>query len=416
MAALANVKSNKGGRPIRSALTIRFSKRQYRKERELGTMTRVLKILLPFSLLAMLILAGCGDSDKSARESSGSGAIERPRDTSAVPVTVAKVERATIPVELHAIGTGQAFKTVSIESQVAGIVKEVDFRQGQFVRSGDLLITLDKSPFLAALAQSQAVLARDKAQAQLDQTELERYRELYKQGIVSKEQYDQYLATSAAAGATVNVDDAAIQTAKIQLSYCSIYAPINGVTGAQLVYPGAAVKANDVPVLVVVNQVSPIYVNFSVPQQYLESVKRLMARLPLPVRATPTGDSASEHGVLQFVNNTVDPSTGTIALTASFPNTDQHLWPGQFSNILLRLGEQQNVLVVPSQAVQAGQRGDYVFVAKADMTVDVRQVNVGQTVNNETEVLRGLSLGETVVTDGQVRLVPGTKIYVNKGL
>ncbi len=379
-------------------------------------MTTVLKILGFASLLSVLILAGCGDSASSAQASRGSGAIERPRDTSAVPVTVAQVERSTIPVQLHAIGAGQAFKTVSVESQVAGIVKEVNYQQGQFVRQGDLLLTLDKSPFLAALDQSNAALARDKAQAQLDQAELERYEGLYKQGIVSKEQYDQYLATSTAAAATVNVDEAAIQTAKIQLSYCSIYAPISGVTGAQLVYPGAAVKANDVPVLVVINQISPIYVNFSVPQQYLESVKKLMTRSRLPVQATPTGDSRPETGILTFVDNTVDPTTGTIALKASFPNSDQHLWPGQFSNVLLRLGEQQNVLVVPSQAVQAGQQGDYVFVTKPDMTVDVRQVNVGQTVNNETEVLQGLSPGETVVTDGQVRLIPGTKVYFTKGL
>jgi multidrug efflux system membrane fusion protein len=316
----------------------------------------------------------------------------------------------------HAIGAGQAFKTVSVESQVAGIVKEVNYKQGQFVHEGDLLLTLDKRPFLAALDQSNAALARDNAQAQLDQAQLERYEGLYKQGIVSKEQFDQYRATSTAAEATVNFDEAAIQTAKIQLSYCSIYAPISGVTGAQLVYPGAAVKANDVPVLVVINQVSPIYVNFSVPQQYLESVKGLMMRSSLPVQATPTGDSKPEIGTLAFVDNTVDPTTGTIALRASFPNNDQHLWPGQFSNVLLQLGEQQNVLVVPSQAVQAGQQGDYVFVTKPDMTVDVRQVNVGQTVNNETEVLNGLSPGETVVTDGQVRLIPGTKVYFTKGL
>ncbi len=190
-----------------------------------------------------------------------------------------------------------------------------------------------------------------------------------------------------------HADEAAIQTAKIQLSYCSIYAPISGVTGAQLVYPGATVKANDVPVLVVINQVSPIYVNFSVPQQYLESIKKLMARSRLPVQATPTGDSAPENGVLTFVNNTVDPTTGTIELMASFPNNDQRLWPGQFSNVLLRLSEQQNVLVVPSQAVQTGQQGDYVFVVKPDMTVDVRQVKVGQTVNNQTQILQGLSAG-----------------------
>jgi membrane fusion protein, multidrug efflux system len=397
-------------------LTAGFQEGGYHEKRVPETMTRVRKFLLPLLLLPVMVLASCGDGGGPAPDVTGSGAIERPRETSAVPVAVAKVKRTTIPVELRAIGTGQAYKTVSVESQVAGIVKDVHYRQGQFVHQGDRLITLDKSPFLAALEQSQAALTRDQAQAQLDQVELQRYEGLYKQGIVSKEQYDQYLATSTAAGATVNVDQAAIQTAKIQLSYCSIYAPISGVTGAQLVYPGAAVKANDVPVLVVINQVSPIYVNFSVPQQYLESVKRLMARSRLPVQATPTGDSAPENGVLTFVNNTVDPTTGTISLEASFPNTDRQLWPGQFSNVLLRLGEQPNVLVVPAQAVQAGQQGDYVFVTKPDMTVDVRQVNVGQTVNNETEIVRGLSPGETVVTDGQVRLVPGTKIYVTRGL
>jgi multidrug efflux system membrane fusion protein len=379
-------------------------------------MNRVDSFLLSLLLLPVLILGGCGSSAGPTQESTGSGAIERPRDTSSAPVTVAKVQRATIPVEIHAIGTGQAFKTVSVESQVAGIVKEVHYQQGQFVHQGDPLITLDKSPFIAALAQSEAALARDKAQAQLDRGELERYEGLYKQGIVSKEQYDQYLETSTAAEATINVDRAAVQTARIQLSYCSIFAPISGVPGAQLVYPGAAVKANDLPVLVVINQVSPIYVNFSIPQQYLESVKRLMAHSHLPVQATPTGDSAPEHGVLSFLNNTIDPSTGTISLTASFRNSHQHLWPGQFSNVVLGLGKQQNVLVVPSEAVQTGQQGDYVFIAKPDMTVDVRRVSVGQTVNNQTEVLRGLSLGETVVTDGQVRLIPGTKVYVTKGL
>jgi multidrug efflux system membrane fusion protein len=379
-------------------------------------MNRVLKILALLLLGWTMVLAGCTESAEPSEGARGSGAIARPEETAAVPVAVARVERSTIPVELHAIGTGQAFKTVSVESQVAGIVKETHYQQGQFVHQGDLLITLDKSPFLAALAQSEAALARDKAQAQLDRAQLQRYNELYKQGIVPKEQYDQYLATATAAEATVNVDEAAVQTAKIQLSYCSIYAPISGVTGAQLVYPGATVKANDLPVLVVINQVSPIYVDFSVPQQYLESIKTLMARSRLPVQAIPTESSAPEEGVLTFVNNTVDPSTGTIALRGSFPNADQRLWPGQFSNVLLRLGQQQNVLIVPSQAVQAGQQGDYVFVAKPDMTVDVRRVSVGQTVNDKTEVLHGLSPGETVVTDGQVRLAPGTKVYFTKGL
>jgi multidrug efflux system membrane fusion protein len=374
------------------------------------------KTLALISLISLLALAGCSESNGAAQTSSGSGAIERTTDNAAVPVVISKVERSSFPVELRAIGTGQAFKTVSVESQVAGIVKEVHYRQGQLIHQGDLLITLDKSPFAAALAQAEAALARDKAQAQLSQAELQRYSELDKEGIISKEQYEQSLATSKAMQATVQADEAAIQTAKIQLSYCSIYAPIGGVAGAQLVYPGATVKANDVPVLVVINQVSPIYVDFAVPQQYLGSIKRFMARSPLGVQATPPDDSVAEKGVLTFVNNTVDASTGTIHLLASFPNTDQRLWPGQFSNVLLRLNEEQNVMVIPSQAVQTGQQGDYVFVTKPDMTVDVRQVKVGQSVNNQTQVLKGLSDGETVVIDGQVRLVPGTKVYFSKGL
>ena len=379
-------------------------------------MARVLKIFAPISLISVLALVGCSDSNGAAQTSGGSGALERAKNNSAVPVVVSKVERSSFPVELHAIGTGQASKTVSVESQVAGIVKEVHYRQGQSIHQGDLLLTLDKSPFLAALAQAEAALARDKAQAQLSQAELQRSSELDKQGIVSKEQYEQSLATSAATQATVQVDEAVIQTEKIQLSYCSIYAPISGVAGAQLVYPGATVKASDVPVLVVINQVSPIYVDFAVPQQYLGSIKSFMARSRLGVQATPPGDSVAEKGILTFVNNTVDATTGTIHLLASFPNTDQRLWPGQFSNVLLRLNEEQNVLVIPSQAVQTGQQGDYVFVTKPDMTVEVRKVKVGQSVNNQSQVLEGLSEGETVVIDGQVRLVPGTKIYFSKGL
>jgi multidrug efflux system membrane fusion protein len=377
---------------------------------------RRLTTLASIVLLPALALGGCTASSASSQGARGSGAIERPKDTAAVPVTVATVARSSMPVELSAIGTGHAFKTVSVESQVAGIVKDVHYRPGQVVRKGDLLITLDKNPFLATLAQAEAALARDKAQARLGRTELERNDELAKKGLISTEEHDQSQATSAAAEAVVRADEAALQTAQIALSYCSIYAPISGVTGAQLVYPGTAVKANDAPVLVVINQVSPIYVEFSVPQQYLGSIRTLMAHARLTVQATPPGDGAPETGELTFVNNTVDPTTGTMKLMASFPNTDQRIWPGQFSNVLLRLSEQQNVLVVPSQAVQAGQQGDYVFVVNRDMTVAVRQVTVGPTVGEMAEVLSGLSAGDTVVTDGQVRLVPGSHVSLAKGL
>jgi membrane fusion protein, multidrug efflux system len=379
-------------------------------------MIRIFKFLSPAVLLLLLPLAGCSDGPGAAQGSRTSGALSRPKDTSAVPVVVARVERSSIPVELHAIGTGQAFKTVSVESQVAAIVKEVHYHQGQFVQRGDLLVTLDNQPFLASLAQAQAALARDKAQAQLDKIELERYAKLLEAGIIPREQYDQYVATSSAANATVAADQAAIQTVKIQLSYCSIYAPISGVTGAQLVYSGATVKANDVPVLVVINQVSPLFVKFSVPQQYLGQIKQSMTGSRLPVEAIPPGSTVPENGYLTFVNNTVDASTGTIELMGTFANGDHRLWPGQFSNVLLRLGKQQNVMVIPSQAVQTGQDGDFVFVVKPDMTVEVRAVKMGLSVGNQAEVLQGLSVGQTVVTDGQVRLVPGTKVYFTKGL
>ncbi len=379
-------------------------------------MNRVGRILTFITLLSAVVFAGCTGGDAPKQGSAASGALTRPQESAAVPVVVAKVERSTIPVRLSAIGTGRAFQTVSVESQAAGIVKEVHYQQGQFVRKGDLLVTLDKDPFVAALEQAEAALARDKAQSQLSEADLKRSEKLYKQGIVSQEQYDQSLATSTAAQATVRADEAAIRTANIQLSYCSVYAPISGVTGAQLVSPGTAVKANDVPVLVVINQVLPIYVTFSVPQQYLEPIKNAMAHSRLRVEATPPGDSAAESGLLTFVNNTVDATTGTIQLMATFPNPDHHLWPGQFGNVSLSLGEQPNVLVVPSEAVQTGQQGDYVFVVKPDKTVEVRPVKVGLAAKDQTEVLQGLSAGETVVTDGQVRLAPGTKVYFTKPL
>ena len=221
-------------------------------------MSKVHNFLLFTALSSALILGACSGGDAPAHGSTTSGEVARPKSSSAVPVVVGQAERTTVPIELTAIGTGRAFQTVSVESQVAGIVNEVHYRQGQFVRKGDLLDNLDLDPFRAALAQAEAALARDKAQAQLSQSDLQRSQSLFKEGIVSPQQFDQSQATFSGAEAVVRADEAAIQTAKIQLSYCSIYAPISGVTGEQLVSPGATVKANDVPTLVVINQVEPI--------------------------------------------------------------------------------------------------------------------------------------------------------------
>lgn len=327
-----------------------------------------------------------------------------------VPVTVAKAAHRNIPINLTAIGSASAYSTVSIESQVNAELEEVHIKEGQFVKKGELLFTLDARPFQAALEQAQANLARDQAQAQLDKVQAERYEALYKAGVGTKEQYDQQQSTYQAQLAAVHADQAAVVSAQLQVSYCQIYAPVSGRTGALQVYPGNIVKADSTPALIVINQVNPIYISFSVPQQYLGEVQKFMARGPLRVEATPYGETHPEIGNLSFVDNSVDNTTGTVALKATFQNGDYQLWPGQYSNVLLRLAEDENATVVPTQAVQTGQNGDYVYVVQPDMTVQQRTIKAGRTVGSETVILSGVQPGDTVVTDGQLRLIPGVKV------
>jgi membrane fusion protein, multidrug efflux system len=329
-----------------------------------------------------------------------------------VPVTVATAQKKTVPIDLTAIGSASAYSTVSIESQVNAVLEEVHIKEGQFVAKGDLLFTLDARPFEAALAQAKANLARDKAQAELDDVQARRYGELYKAGVSAKEQYDQMQATADAQAAAVAADEAAVQSAQLQLDYCKIYAPIDGRTGALQVYPGNIVKQNDTPVLIVINQVTPIYMTFSIPEQYLGEVQKFMARGVLQVQATPYGDTQAETGSLSFVDNTVDNTTGTIKLKATFANPDHRLWPGQFSVVSLRLAEDEDATVVPSQAVQTGQNGDYVYVVKPDSSVEQRSVKVTRTIGGDSVIASGVTPGETVVTDGQLRLLPGMKVQV----
>jgi multidrug efflux system membrane fusion protein len=330
----------------------------------------------------------------------------------AVPVTVAKAVKKTVPVELSAIGTAEAYSTVSIKGQVNAVLKEVHFKQGDFVKKGDLLFSLDARPFQASLAQAQANLARDKAQADLTVVQAERYKKLYDEGISPKEQYDQMQANAAAQQGSVHADEAAVESAKLQLQYCEIYSPVDGRTGALQVYPGNLVKENDVPVLVVINQIAPLYLDFSVPEQYLGVIKKYMTAGRLQIEATPYGDTTPETGYLTFVDNTVDNTTGTIKLKGTFENTDHRLWPGQFSTVALRLSEQENATVVPTQAVQTGQSGDFVFVIKPDQTAESRPVKVARTLGTESVIAKGIEAGETVVTDGQLRLIPGIKVQI----
>ena len=330
----------------------------------------------------------------------------------AVPVTVATVIQKTVPVELHAIGNVEAYSTVSVKTQVAGEVEKAYFKEGDDVKQGDLLFTLDRRPFEATLQQLEANLARDQAQLKNAEAQAERMESLYHDGIASKEQADTFRTTADALAASVRADEAAVKKARIDLAYCTILAPIGGRTGDLLVHPGNIVKANET-VLVVINQIHPIYVTFSVPEQSLSKIKRFQARGPLSVEALiPDDDQSPSRGALTFINNAVDSTTGTIELKGSFQNSDNRLWPGQFVNVVLKLTSQPEAVVVPSQAVQTGQSGFYAYVVKPDLTAELRTVVPGNTVGAETVIENGLAPGERVVTDGQLRLYPGAKIEV----
>jgi multidrug efflux system membrane fusion protein len=328
----------------------------------------------------------------------------------AVPVKAAVVEKRSVPVEVAAIGHVEPLATVSIRSQVGGTITKVWFREGQDVKKGDMLLTIDPRPYEAALDQAKASLARDQAQAQNAASESKRYAELVQKDYVTREQADQLQANAAALASTVKADEAAVENARLQVAYCSITAPINGTTRSLLVKEGNVVKANDTALLVI-NQIEPILASFSVPEAQLPEIKRRSASSTLAVTASgPGGDTHA--GALTFVDNAVDATTGTILLKATFPNRDRGLWPGQYVNLTLRLANEPNAIVVPAPAVQTGQSGSYVYVIKADSTVESRPVTVARSPGGLAVVSNGLTPGERVVTDGQLRLTSGTKVEV----
>ena len=345
-----------------------------------------------------------------------SGGKAAPPTLPAVPVLAATVEQKDMPVELNAIGAVEAYSTVSVKTQVTGQLTGVYFQEGKNVRKGDLLFTLDKRPFEAELNRQQANLEHDIAQAKLAHLDAERYADLFKGGVISHQQNDQVQSRADELDAAVRGDQAAVENAKVQLIYCSIYSPIDGQTGTLLIHQGNMIKANDTPFLVTINQVEPIRVAFTVPQQFLADIKRFAAAGKLPVQAAVQGDSRPVPGKLSFIDNTVDPATGTIKLKGEFANTDRRLWPGQFVNVTLVLHTQPNAVVVPTQALQNGQQGQFVFVIKSDMTVETRPVTVNRTSSGQAIVDAGLAAGERVVTDGQLRLVPGARVSIKPGL
>ena len=360
------------------------------------------------AICLLMLLASCsGSPDAQGAKGSEGGKPKSPP----VPVTVATSVGKDMPVALEAIGTVEPFATVGVRSQVAGILEKVGFREGDQVKQGDLLFAIDRRPFAARLNQLQAALARDRASLDNARKQAERYRPAAEKGYVSEEQSDQAQTSVATLTAAVQADEAALESARLDLDNCKIKAPISGYTGQLMVDRGNLVKASADQPLVTINEIDPIKVSFALPEQSVTELKKYLAQGGLQVTATPR-DSSREplSGKFSFLDNKVDQTTGTILLKATFANPDQSLWPGQFVKVSLRLTTRKNVTVIPTPAVQTGQSGTYVYVVKGGMTVEQRPVTVGFSVGDESVIDSGLAVGETVVTDGQLRLKPGAAI------
>jgi len=332
-----------------------------------------------------------------------------------VPVRIGQVVQKPVALQIRNVGTVQAYTAVTVRALVAGEIMQVHFREGQDVAKGDLLFTIDPRPYQAALAQAEAALARDRAQEANAAADAQRYEDLVAKDYVTRQQYDGVIANQKALGATVRSDEAALERARLDLAYCSIRSPIDGRTGAVMVQVGNIVKSNDAT-LVAINQVVPIYVSFAVPERDLAEIRKRQAQGKLTVQAEDAATNQPiSRGELTFVDNTVDRATGTIILKATFANPDRALWPGEFVNAVLTLATDQKAVVAPTSAIQNGQQGTYAYVVKADQTVESRPVTVARNAPEGAVIAKGLAPGETVVTDGQLRLSPGAKIEVVTG-
>jgi len=352
------------------------------------------------TLVASLLLSSCSTQKTQA----GNGPVR------AVPVTVAQADRRDVPVVVTAIGNVMPLQTVQIKSMVTAQIVKVHFNVGQDVKKGQLLFTLDSRSFQADLAKAEGQLARDKAAAANARVSQKRYEALLKEGVVAQQQYDELESTASQYDAAVDADKAAVEAARVNLTYAKIYSPIDGRAGDILVHEGNLIKANDLA-MVVINQISPIYTDFAVPERFLSDIKKYMTAGTLKVVATlPDSSAPLAQGKVAFIDNMVDRNTGTITMKAEFANQQRSLWPGQFVNINLQLTTEKNATVVPTQAVQNGQQGTYIFVVKPDRTVETRNVDLGASDKGMVVIHKGVEVGETVVTDGQVRIVPGSKV------
>jgi multidrug efflux system membrane fusion protein len=367
-----------------------------------------------YSVLCVIALAAAacsgGEAMQSAPPPSGRGGGQN----APVPVTVATAVQKSMPITIQGIGTVIAASTVTVRAQITGEMTSVNFKEGEDVEKGQVLVTLDKRPYEAALQQSQAALERDTAQAANARAQAARYQDLLQRGIATHEQVDTMRTQATALEATVAADRANVENAKVQLTYATITAPMSGRTGLLQVHPGNLVRAQDTQPIVTINKVTPVYVSFSVPEAQLPALKRyIAAQGTLPASAIAPADTGKPStGRINFIDNAVDATTGTIKVKGTFPNDDRRLWPGQFVNVTVTLTSDPRAIVVPSPAVQTGQQGTYVFAVKPDQTAELRPVTVARVVGDDTVVQSGVSAGDIVVTDGHLRLVPGARISV----
>jgi multidrug efflux system membrane fusion protein len=359
-------------------------------------------------IAAVIVVVACITAcSKRAAPGAGSGR------GAPVPVNVGEIVQKDMPIDLTAIGNVEPIATVGIKAQVSGELIEMNFQEGEEVKKGDLLFTIQPKLYATQLAQAEANLARDRVQAANAQRDADRSAELAKKGAVSKEQLDQALAMAESAAATVKADEALVEIARVQLGYTTVESPINGRTGASNVKVGNLIKAAADDAMVTINQLAPIYVTFAVPEQHLGDIRREMAMRKLAVVANdPKNSQQLAEGELTFVSNTVDAATGTITLKATFPNDDRALWPGAYVHVILHLSTEPAVLVAPAPAISIGQNGEQIFVIKDDGTAELRPVTIERTVGEEVVIQGAFHAGERVVTNGQSRLTPGAKVEI----
>ena len=350
--------------------------------------------------------------------SADSRAKEKPaaKDPGAVPVAVIAATQQNVPVRLQAIGNVEAYTSVAVKSRVDGQILEVHFREGQEVKKGEVLFRIDPRPFEAAFKQAEAQALRDATTRDQAASQERRYQELLEKNFVSKDAYAQYRTNAQTADATANATGAALENAKLNLEYTVIRSPIDGYVGRALLQAGNMVKANDTISLVVINQVKPVYVSFAIPEQKLATVRELMRKSPLTVDVTvPGGDKPLAAGRIAFLDNAVDQTTGTIKVRAVFDNSDAALWPGQFYTVRVKLYDQENAILIPSRALQTGPNGQFVYLVKPDMTVEIRKVVVDRSEGDIAVLAEGgVAKGDQVVVRGALRLAPGTKVIVTE--